>query len=259
MKRDWGKDLHLGSGKRTKNDEATRCGMGALAEIYRSNTEAGPSSRSQPKHKIFLSHSGAQKYFVENLCKALEDHHRFPFLDIRPRCLPMGERFPQHIFEAAQQCSLTVVVVSEEFFTSKWPMIELVEFVRAQKSGRNPNLKILPLFMGLTVSEFSDKTRQEGWFRKWAEWAEEDPSLRTNVAEYKEALKEVKAFNGMQVHQDMRKLASYQKNVVRMICQLVSPDVKWYDAHVQGGNNIYVRCTVNRSALFNHQADIKFV
>ncbi|KAG0592069.1 hypothetical protein KC19_1G222500 [Ceratodon purpureus] len=202
---------------------------------YRLNTEAGPP---QPKHKIFLSHSGAQKYFVENLCKALEDHHRFPFLDIRPRCLPKGERFPQHIFEAAQQCSLAVVVVSEEYFTSKWPIIELVEFVRARKSGRNPNLKILPLFMGLSVSEFSDQTRQEGWFRKWTKWAEDDPSMRINVADYKEALKEVKAFNGMQFHQDMRELASYQKNVVRIICQLVSPDVKWYDAHVQGGSNI---------------------
>ncbi|KAG0606693.1 hypothetical protein M758_9G160600 [Ceratodon purpureus] len=204
----------------------------------RSSTEASPPSTSQPKHKIFLSHSGEQKYFVENLCKGLEDHHRFPFLDIRPRCLPKGERFLQHIFEAAQQCSLAVVVVSEEYFTSKWPMIELVEFVRTQKSGQNPNLKILPLFMGLTVSEFGDQSRQEGWFRKWAEWAEEDPLMRINVAEYKEALKEVKAINGMQFHQDVRKLASYQKNVVRMICKLVSPDVKWYDAHVQGGSNI---------------------
>ncbi|KAG0606381.1 hypothetical protein M758_9G136500 [Ceratodon purpureus] len=238
MKRDWGKDLHLGSGKRPKNDEATRCAIGALAETYRSNAEAGSPSKSQPKHKIFLSHSGAQKYFVENLCKALEDHHRFPFLDIRPRCLPKGERFPQHIFEAAQQCSLAVVVVSEEYFTSKWPMLELVEFVRAQKSGRNPNLKILPLFTALSVSEFSDQTRQDGWFRKWAEWAEDDLSMRINAADYKEALKEVKAFNGMQFHQDMRKLATYQKHVVRMICQLVSPDVKWYDAHVQGGSNI---------------------
>ncbi|KAG0587781.1 hypothetical protein KC19_2G191000 [Ceratodon purpureus] len=74
--------------------------------------------------------------------------------------------------------------------------------------------------------------------RKWVEWAEEDPFMRINVAEYKEALKEVKAFNGMQFHQDMRELASYQKNVVRTICQLVSPEVKWYDAHVQGGSNI---------------------
>ncbi|KAG0568920.1 hypothetical protein KC19_6G051900 [Ceratodon purpureus] len=230
MKRDWGKDLHLGSGKRTKNDEATRGAMGALAcrnlqklrICSRSHSEPGSPSISQPKHKIFLSHSGAQKYFVENLCKALEDHHRFPFLDIRPRCLPKGERFPQHIFKAAQQCSLAVVVVSEEYFTSKWPMIELVEFVRARKSGRNPNLKILPLFLGLTVSEFGDQKRQEGWFRKWAEWAEEDPVMRINSAEWKEALKEVKAFNGMQFHQE----------------QLISPDVKRYDAHVQGGSNI---------------------
>ncbi|KAG0576588.1 hypothetical protein KC19_5G091900 [Ceratodon purpureus] len=238
MKRDWGKDLHLGTSKRTKNDEATRGAVAELAETYRSYAEAGSPSSSQPKHKIFLSHSGAQKYFVENLCKALEDHHRFPFLDIRPRCLPKGERFPQHIFEAAQQCRLAVVVVSEEYFTSKWPMIELVEFVRARKSGRNPNLKILPLFLGLTVSEFGDQKRQEGWFRKWTEWAENDPSIRINVAEYKEALKEVKAFNGMKFHQDMRELASFELDAVRMICKMVSPDVKWYNTHVQGGSNI---------------------
>ncbi|KAG0605641.1 hypothetical protein M758_9G076000 [Ceratodon purpureus] len=193
--------LHLGSGDRAMNDEATRCTVETNADNDRSSTEPGSPSTSQPKHKIFLSHSGAQKYFVENLCKDLEDHHRFPFFDIRESSLPKGERFPEHIFEAAQQCNLAVVVVSEEYFTSKWPMIELVEFVRA-KSGRNPNLKILPLFMGLSHSEFSDQTRQEGWFRKWAELAEEDRS-RINVAEWKEALKEVKAFNGMQFHQDM--------------------------------------------------------
>ncbi|KAG0606280.1 hypothetical protein M758_9G128300 [Ceratodon purpureus] len=237
MERDLGKDLQLDFGKRTKDEASMRCTMEAIVDDDRSNTETGPPSTSQPKHKIFLSHSGEQKYFVENLCENLEDHHRFPFLDIRPRCLPKGEKFPQHIFEAAQQCSLAVVVVSEEYFTSKWPMIELVEFVRAKKSGRNPNLKILPLFMELSVSDFCDQTRQEGWFRKWSEWAEADSS-RIDVAEWKEALKEVKAFNGMQFHQDVRKLASYQKNVVQTICKLVSPDVKWYDAHVQGGSNI---------------------
>ncbi|KAG0558565.1 hypothetical protein KC19_10G038200 [Ceratodon purpureus] len=237
--------LHLCSGDRANNDEATRCTAETNADNDRSSTEPDPPSTSQPKHKIFLSHSGAQKYFVENLCKDLEDHHRFPFFDIRESSLPKAERFPEHIFEAAQHCNLAVVVVSEEYFTSKWPMIELVEFVRAKKSGRNPNLKILPVFMGLSVSEFSDQTRQEGWFRKWAGWAEEDRS-RINVAEYKEALKVLKAFNGMQFHQDLSTLASYQKNVVRMICKLVSPDVKWYDAHVQGGSNI---CEVYREQI----------
>lgn len=192
----------------------------------------------EPKHKIFLSHSGAQKYFVENLCKDLEDHHRFPFLDIRPRCLPDGQKFPPHIIEAAQQCSLAVVVVSDEYFTSKWPMIELVEFVRAQKSGKNPHLKILPLFLGLSVSEFSDKEKQEEWFGKWEKLAEEDPSMRIDVNEWKEALKEVKPFKGKQFHQDPRKLGSYQKLVVRTICKIVKPDVKWFDADIQGGSNI---------------------
>ena len=78
----------------------------------------------QPNHKIFLSHSGAQKDFVEELCGDLERHYHFPFFDRRPSCLPKGDRFPELILKAPQQCEMAVVVVSKDYFTSKWPMIE---------------------------------------------------------------------------------------------------------------------------------------
>ena len=45
------------------------------------------------KHKVFLSHSGSQKAFVEHLCVQLEGCYRFPFFDKRRESLPIGENF----------------------------------------------------------------------------------------------------------------------------------------------------------------------
>ena len=73
------------------------------------------------KHKIFLSHSGAQKDFVEYLCGELEKHHHFPFFDKRSSSLPKGDRFPELILKAAQECQMAIVVISEEYFLLKWP------------------------------------------------------------------------------------------------------------------------------------------
>ena len=74
------------------------------------------------KHRVFLSHSGSQKAFVEHLCVQLERCYRFPFLHKRRESLPIGENFPRHIFDAIRQCHVGVVI----FFSSKWPMMELV-------------------------------------------------------------------------------------------------------------------------------------
>ncbi|KAG0620243.1 hypothetical protein M758_4G201100 [Ceratodon purpureus] len=67
------------------------------------------------KHKIFLSHSGAQKDFVEQLCIDLEGCDRYPFFDKRQCSLPIGEEFPKLIFDAIRQCQVGVVILSEDF------------------------------------------------------------------------------------------------------------------------------------------------
>ena len=89
--------------------------------------------RLEPKHKIFLSHSGTQKNFTAQLCEDLIRVSHFPFFDKRPDSLPKGKEFPSLLFKAARQCWVAILVLPEEFFTrSKWPMVELNEFVQAQ-------------------------------------------------------------------------------------------------------------------------------
>jgi len=56
----------------------------------------------ESKHKIFWSHSGVQKDFVEHLCKALEDRCHYPFFDRCLDTLPKGKEFLGLIVKVAQ-------------------------------------------------------------------------------------------------------------------------------------------------------------
>lgn len=73
----------------------------------------------QPMHDIFLSHSGHEKPFVVQLNKDLREKKHRPFFDQSPDSLPKAEEFETKIFQAAEQCRLGVVVVSEGYLTSK--------------------------------------------------------------------------------------------------------------------------------------------
>ncbi|KAG0556951.1 hypothetical protein KC19_11G090200 [Ceratodon purpureus] len=173
------------------------------------------------KHTMFLSHSGAQKGFVEQLCEDLERAKQVPFFDKRPDSLPKGEKFAQLIFQAARQCPLAIVVVSEEYFTrSKWPMLELGAFVQTGKCT------ILPLFLGITCKEFGDVKRREGWFRRWSEWAQEDPRIQVDV--WKEALRDLDGRNGLEFSEALGEVA-YRKEVVATACTILAKNVQLRD------------------------------
>lgn len=189
----------------------------------------------QSNHKIFLSHNGAQKDFVEQLCEDLEKRYHFPFFDRRPSSLPKGERFPELILKATKQCEMAVVVISEEYFLSKWPMIELHAFVQARLTS-NTNLKILPLFYGLSVKEFTNEKRRLHWFKKWEDWAKIDS--RINFKEWKESLKVLASFNGIEYNPDSRGVQAYRENIVSNICLEIPSDIKWDDSHVQGRSKL---------------------
>lgn len=80
---------------------------------------------SQTAHDIFLSHSGKQKGFVNDLHIRLSSSHTV-FFDITDHSLPPAQKFPPRIFEAARKCKLALVVLSNDFVVSYWPMLELV-------------------------------------------------------------------------------------------------------------------------------------
>jgi hypothetical protein len=117
------------------------------------------------QYKIFLSHAGMEKDFVEQLKEDLDKIYPGRiFFDKDAGSLPYGVNFPERILDAPRNCEVAVNVISESYFKRKWPMIELAEFVSSQ--SQFPKLKILPLFYKLTVEELKRPERQKEWFEK---------------------------------------------------------------------------------------------
>lgn len=96
-------------------------------------------------HRMFLSHAGTKKDFVEQLYEDLENIYPCrTYFDKDGDSLPKGEKFLNKISFPARECQVAVVVISESYFRCKGPMKELPTFVQAQ--SQFSELKVLPLF-----------------------------------------------------------------------------------------------------------------
>jgi hypothetical protein len=192
------------------------------------------------KHSIFLSHSGAQKAFVRRLRKALKSNAYLPFFDEDPDCLPKGEPFAHRIKDMCQLADVAVVVLSDEFFKRKWPMIELAIFIQEQRRRisvqESKELKVLPLFMGLSIEEFRSAERQICWLEKWNEFGATDS--RIDISEWKQAVKVLGGTNGLEYCR-YKTEEEYIDSIVEAIFKLVSPDFMWDDTHMKGRSKFH--------------------
>ena len=139
---------------------------------------------------------------------------------------------PELSSSSVNTCSYVyfTLVLSEEFFTlSMWPMLELVAFMEAREK-RNPELQILPLYYGLSVSEFKDETRQARWFRKWEEWIVPGPHP-IDIMLWKKALKALYPIIGLE-YAKINNEVKYRDQVVAVVCKLVVSG-KFDDPYVQ--------------------------
>ena len=176
---------------------------------------------------MFLSHSGAQKDFVKQLCIDLERCDRYPFYAKRKSSLPIGEPFPQLIFKAIQQCQVGVLVLSEEFFTkTKWPMVELVAMVKEFKKPTS-NIKIIPVFYRISREKWLDPKNRAQWILQWEEWASQDKRIK--IEEWKEALEILKPIKSLIMDNGKVNL---RKKIEDSVCMLVHPERRLDDFHV---------------------------
>ena len=197
-------------------------------------TYGGPCGLEK-KHKVFLSHSGADKAFASHLYRRLISVHHYPFFDVREDSLPLGDKFADIIFQASKQCRLAIVVVSDDYFKSKWPMLELASFVEA-KDGVNPEMKILPLFYRLTIAEFKEPERQRVWFEKWERLKESDERL--DILSWENALRVLGGHNGTVYCGPPQTEDEYIESILQSVFRLVPPDVLYEDSHVKGGRHL---------------------
>ncbi|KAG0569867.1 hypothetical protein KC19_6G122000 [Ceratodon purpureus] len=183
----------------------------------------------EPKHRVFLCHSGAQKGFLEQLDKDLRSVDRHPFFDKDRDSLPIGNHFPNLIFMAIEHCQVGVVVLSEEFFMqSHWPMFEVVRMVEC---GR----KIMPIFLGISPGDLSNEEKLGEWKSKWEEWAM--CNKRIDVPRWESSLRYLRPLNGL-VYNCVVGEVKFREEIVKEICKIVPAFHVWDDSHVQGRSRL---------------------
>ena len=146
-----------------------------------------------PLH-IFISHTsgvdGSTKSFAIQLAEDLKAdangsiYRRYDvFIDTKMRT---GVDFPTEIKRKLRSTDLAIVVVTKEFFTRNWPMIELVKFVDS------PSVQLLPLFYRLKTGEIrkdmlaSDPKLRGEWDDRWRALSTENHPVDVN--KYREAV-----------------------------------------------------------------------
>ena len=150
----------------------------------------------------------------------LKRRNRFPFSSTQHL------RFIDLDYLEIAKFEMVVVVVSEEYFTSMWSLMQLHDIMKARRSVKNENFKILPLFLGLNVDEFCN--RQKGWFKVWEEMA---TSMGITSDEWKQSLNLILDSNGLVYNQDskLEGLVSYRNEIISYICKVVPPGMNYLD------------------------------
>ncbi|KAG0561020.1 hypothetical protein KC19_9G031300 [Ceratodon purpureus] len=183
----------------------------------------GPERRRvcepQPKHDIFLSHSGQEKAFVEQLYHDLRRVNQRAFFDQDSNCLAKAEKFAREIIDAAGRCRVGVVVVSEGYLTSKWPMLELSRCVEC-------GVKVFPLFFKLSPSDLKGNEVETKWKQSWRQLVERGEVKEEVLESWSKAVKELRSSNGLEYGKFANSEYKYRCAVVEEICKLWPPRVK---------------------------------
>ncbi|KAG2254825.1 hypothetical protein Bca52824_084961 [Brassica carinata] len=119
-----------------------------------------PSSRPLWKYDVFLSFRGTdvRKGFLSHLYKALTDNGIHTFRDDTE--LQRGNFISPALLGAIEQSRFAVVVLSENYATSRWCLQELVHITKCVKKKQ---MELIPVFFGVDPSHVK---RQSGNFAK---------------------------------------------------------------------------------------------
>jgi len=165
---------------------------------------------------VFLSHSGRQKDFVEQLYVDLKRAGINVFFD--KKSLVKGKEFPEHLRKEASTCKIAVAVLSEDFFTaSSWPMAEIITSVEAEKPI------IFPLFYLVSSQRIKDVKKREEWSAQWDSWGMDRHNM--GLQQWKKTLKKIGITYGEEKHAFMSEV-EYREKVVACINEMLKNNME---------------------------------
>ena len=168
---------------------------------------------------------------MEQLYHDLKGMKQHAFFDQDSDCLPKTTKFGPEILEAATRCRVGVVVVSEGYLTSKWPMLELSKFVESK-------VELFPLFFKLSPSDLKGTEVETRWKRSWREMVERGEVKEEVLELWSKAVKELRSSNGLEYGKFSNSEYNYRAAVVKEICRLLPPKLEWSTSDIQGCDHL---------------------
>ncbi|KAI9073783.1 hypothetical protein K1719_044280 [Acacia pycnantha] len=148
---------------------------------------ASSSSRlSSKKYEVFLSFRGedTRRSFTSHLHTALCLKRIETFIDYE---VPKGDDISQSLIQAIEDSSLSVIVFSENYASSKWCLNELIEILRCKEKGQ----LVVPIFYQVDPSHVR---HQRGAYEEaFAQHLKKNPD---KVDEWRKALFETASLAG---------------------------------------------------------------
>ncbi|XP_028807423.1 TMV resistance protein N-like [Neltuma alba] len=148
---------------------------------------ASPSSSSSKKYDVFLSFRGedTRRSFTSHLHNALCCKNIETYIDNE---LPKGDGISQSLMEAIKDSSISVVVFSENYASSKWCLDELLQILCCKQQQRQT---VVPIFYEIDPSHVRN---QKGTYKK--AFTEHLEKNQEKVEEWRQALFEIASLAG---------------------------------------------------------------
>ncbi|XP_059428988.1 disease resistance protein RPV1-like [Corylus avellana] len=164
-------------------------------------SSSSSSSTHPRRYDVFLSFYGkdTRKSFTDHLYTALVQKGIIVFRDDEK--LERGKTISKELIKAIQESMYAIVVISPNYASSRWCLIELTKIVECMKYS---GLNVLPIFYHVDPSHVR---KQKGTFAKafGRHKKEKDPKIDINKMQmWRAALKEVSNISGWHVHDSHR-------------------------------------------------------
>ncbi|XP_030936726.1 TMV resistance protein N-like [Quercus lobata] len=198
-----------------------------------SSSSSSFSSCPQWKYDVFLSFCGVdtRKNFTDHLYTALKQKGIITFRDDEK--LERGKYISRELLKAIEESKYAIIVLSTNYASSRWCLIELAKIVKCKKET---GVTVLPVFYHVDPS---DVTNQNGILAEAFAKHEKDTRINTeDVQAWKAALKDVGDISGWHLH-DRHESIIIQKIVGRIFSELyhklpcVSEDLVGMDSCVE--------------------------
>lgn len=160
----------------------------AFDDLGFSTMASSSAPRVSTKYDVFLSFRGedTRKTIVSHLHAALESRGIVTFKD--DKRLEIGDHISDELRRALRGSSFAVVVLSENYATSRWCLMELELIMEFMKEGR---LEVFPVFYGVEPSAVRHQLGSFGLERY------QGPKMADKVRRWREALNLIANLSGV--------------------------------------------------------------